>query len=112
MTGTIFIDPRKAFDTVDHARLLSKLIIYGIRNGELKWFEDYLLNRTQLVAFEGVESSAQVIFCGVPHGWILGPLLFVLLINDIDIPLERREITLHADDILCRQNLWENRRTP
>jgi retron-type reverse transcriptase len=98
MTGAIFIDLRKAFDTVDHARLLSKLTIYGIRNDELMWFEDYLFNRTQFVAFEGVESSVQPISCGVPQGSILGPLLFVLLVNDIDIHLKRCEIILYADD--------------
>jgi hypothetical protein len=54
MTGAIFINLRKAFDTVDHARLLLKLTIYSIRNEELMWFEDYLFNRTQFVAFERV----------------------------------------------------------
>ena len=96
MTGTIFINLQKAFDTVDHARLLSKLTIYGIRNEELMWFEDYLFNRTQFVAFEGVETSVQPISCGVPQGSILDPLLFVLLINDIDIHLKRCEIILYA----------------
>ena len=80
MTGAVFVDLRKAFDTVDHARLLSKLTIYGIRNEELLWFEDYLFNRTQFVAFDGIESLVQPIFCGVPQGSILGLLLFVLLI--------------------------------
>ena len=97
MTGAIYIDLRKAFDTVDHARLLSKLSIYGIKNEELKWFEDYLFNRSQFVAFEGVESLTQIISCGVPQGSILGPLLFVL-INDIHLHLRRCEIILYADD--------------
>ena len=98
MTGAIFIDLRKVFDTVDHACLLSKLIIYGIRNDELVWFEDYLFNRTQFVAFEGVVSSIQPFSCGVPQGSILGPLLFALLINDIDIHLKCCEVILYADD--------------
>ena len=97
MTGAVFVDLRKAFDTVDHARLLSKLTIYGIRNEELLWFEDYLF-RTQFVAFDGIESLVQPISRGVPQGLILGPLLFVLLINDIDIHLKYCEIILYADD--------------
>ena len=100
MTGTIFIDLRKAFDTVDHARLLSKLTIYGIRNEKLMWFEDYLFNRTQFVEFESAVSSIHPISCGVPQGSILGPLLFTLLINDIDIHLKWCEIIMYADDIV------------
>ncbi len=98
MTGAVFVDLRKAFDTVDHARLLWKLTIYGIRNEELLWFEDYLFNRTQIVAFDGIESLIQPISRGMPQGSILGPLLFVLLINDIDIHLKCCEIILYADD--------------
>ena len=100
MTGAISIDLRRAFDTVDHARLLSKLTIYGIRNEELMWFEDYLFNRTQFVAFEGAVSSIQPISCGVPQGSVLGLLLFTLLINDIDIHLKWCEIIMYADDIV------------
>ena len=98
MTGAVFVDLRKAFDTVDHARLLSKLTIYGIRNEELLWFEDYLFNRTQFVAFDGIESLVQPISRGVPQGSILGPLLLVPLINDIDIHMKCCEIILYADD--------------
>ena len=81
-----------------HACLLSKLTINGIRNEELLWFEDYLFNRTQFVAFKGVVSSIQPISCGVPQGSILGPLLFALLINDTDIHLKCCEVILYADD--------------
>ena len=98
MTCAIYIDLRNAFDTVDDARLLSKLSIYGIKNEELKRFEDYLFNISQFVAFEGFESSTQIITCGAPQGSILGPLLFVLLIKDIDLHMKRCEIILYADD--------------
>ena len=75
MTGAVFIDLRKAFDTVDHERLLSKLLNYGIKNKELCWFESYLFGRTQIVSYDGALSESQAISCGVPQGSILGPLL-------------------------------------
>eukprot|EP00795_Rhopilema_esculentum_P017922 gene17922-biopygen753 len=98
MTGAVFIDLRKAFDTVDHERLLSKLLHYGIKNKELCWFESYLFGRTQIVSYDGALSENQAISCGVPQGSILGPLLFTLLINDIDENLSQCEMTLYADD--------------
>jgi len=98
MTGAVFIDLRKAFDTVDHVRLLSKLPIYGIKSKELCWFESYLFGRKQIVSYDGALSEIQTISCGVPQGSILGPLLFTLLINDIDENLRQCEMTLYADD--------------
>ena len=98
MTGAAFIDLRKAFDTVDHARLLSKLPIYGIKNKELSWFESYLFGRKQIVLYDGALSEIQAISCGVPQASILGPLLFTILMNDIDKNLRQCEMTLYADD--------------
>ena len=98
MTGAVYIDLRKAFDTVDHARLLSKLPIYGIKSKELCWFENYLFGRKQIVSYDGVLSEIQANSCGIPQGSILGPLLFILLINDIDENLRQCEMTLYADD--------------
>ena len=97
-TGAVFIDLRKAFDTVDHARLLSKLPIYGIKNKELCWFESYLFGRKQIVSHDGALSEIKVTSCGVPQGSILGSLLFTLLINNIDENLRQCEMTLYADD--------------
>ena len=97
MTGAVFIDLRKAFDTVDHARLLSKLPIYGIKNKELCWFESYLFGRKQIVSYDGALSEIQAISCGVPQGSMLGPLLFTLIINDIDKDLRQCEMNLYAD---------------
>ena len=79
----ILIDLKKAFDTVDHKILLRKLNAYGIRGNMLKWFESYLSNRTQYVVFDGEKSDTNSIKCGVPQGSILGPLLFILSVNDI-----------------------------
>ena len=98
LTGAVFVDLSKAFDTVDHARLLSKLPIYGILNRERKWFESYIFNRNHFVSFHGVPSEVSTISCGVPQRSILGPLLFVLLINDLEFQLKYSQIILYADD--------------
>ena len=98
LTGAVFIDLHKAFDTVDHTRLLSKLPAYDIIGRELRWFESYLFNRKHFVAFDNIKSDVESIVCGVPQGSILGPILFRLLINDIGLQLEKCSVTLYADD--------------
>ncbi len=88
----IFCDLRKAFDTCDHGILLDKLKKYGVGGPELDWFKSYLSDRQQFVEIEGVRSSLQKIKLGVPQGSILGPLLFLIYINDL--PLASKFLSL------------------
>ena len=76
-------DLKKAFDTVNHKILLKKLYAYGIRGSILKWLDSYLSDRLQYVYYNGSESNSDSITCGVPQGSILGPLLFIIYMNDI-----------------------------
>ena len=94
----VFLDFSKAFDTVDHKILLDKLDHYGIRGCALFWFRIYLSHRFQYVTYSGSQSSQQLIKCGVPQGSILGPLLFLVYINDLCIVCKITEPVLFADD--------------
>ena len=94
----IFIDLKKAFDTVNHKILLLKLEHYGIRGALLNWFESYLTDRKQYVFFNGVSSEVLGITCGVPQGSVLGPLLFLIYINNLPNISDKLQFFLFADD--------------
>ena len=106
LVGLVFIDLKKAFDTVDHDILSRKLEYYGIQAQELAWLRSYLSNRKQFSRFNGVDSSIGDINIGVPQGSYLGPLFFLVYINDLPQSVQRSTVSMYADDTsLCYQAL-------
>ena len=106
LTGMIFLDLSKAFDTLDHNKMQEKLSLLGLNASSVLWFNEYLTNRTQSVIINGAVSDPQsipfgVIPIGVPQlGSILGPLLFIVYINELPSVVKNCNIKLYADDTL------------
>ena len=94
----IFVDLQKAFDTVDHSILLSKLYHYRIRGLANKWFESYLANCKQFVSVNGFESSTSSITCSIPQASVWGPLLFLIYINDLHVAIKHCKVHHFAYD--------------
>ena len=95
---SIFLDLSKAFDTLNHDILMKKLHYHGVRNNTLNWFHSYLTNRAQYTEYNETKSSLLEIETGVPQGSILGPLLFLIYVNDIHMVSRSLNFILYADD--------------
>ena len=98
LNAGVFIDLRKAFDTVDHDIWLTKLYHYGIRGLSNDWFRSYLKGRQQFISIGNQASTFKEIASGVPHGSALGPLLFLIYINDLHSCLKYSKAHHFADD--------------
>ncbi len=104
-TDVIVMDFAKAFDKVPHKRLLYKLEYYGIKSNTLKWIGDFLHDRTQTVNLDGEQSDKIAVTSGVPQGTVLGPILFLIYINDFPEYLQHSTLRLFADDSIIYRNI-------
>ena len=98
LTGVVFIDLKKAFDTVDQELLLNKLHLYEVCPEALIWFRSYLCCRQQVVEIEGCRSTSVKIESGVPQGSVLGPLMFIFFINDSPQCVSSSNVMMYPDD--------------
>ena len=102
---TIFMDLGKAIDPLDHQILLNKLKYYGVNDTPLRWFSNYLTGRQQYVEIDGNRSGLLPLTTGVPQGSILGPLLFLIYMNDIPQATDYFDFKLYADDTSLYNNI-------
>ena len=100
VTLAVFIDLKKAFDTINHNVLLRKLSYLGLSDNAVSWLRNYLCDRTQCTSANNLTSDPLHITCGVPQGSILGPLLFLCYINDISSSIINSKFNLYADDTM------------
>ena len=109
VTGLAFVDFRKAFDVINHELLLKKLSIYGANDLSLKWFGSYLTGRKQYVRINGCCSTSKQLLQGMPQGSILGPILFLLFVNDMPLSIRDSTLDVYADDTtLSKCSSWES----
>ena len=98
LTGAVYVDLSKAFDTIGHNVLLQKLPTYWVKDEELEWLNSYLFNRKNYVCVDRNISIPEPEYCGVPQGSILRPLFFIIFINDLSDYIEHASVIMYADD--------------
>ena len=96
-TGVIFLDLKRAFETVSHEILINKLASYGIKDNELDWFKSYSCNRSQAVHVYSFLSDFETYNIGIPQGSTLGPLLFIIFVNCLPVVVICKTV-MYADD--------------
>ena len=99
----IYLDFQKAFDKVPHQRLLLKLKAHGIGDGLIDWIEQWLTDKRQCVVVDGEVSNWKSVLSGVPQGSVLGPLLFLIYINDLDDNITSNVLKFADDTKVCRK---------
>ena len=100
ITGLCFLDILKYFDTIDYTIRLDKMYHCGFKNTELMLFKSYLSQRKQVVSYNGVTSSTKVVSIGVPQGTVIGPMLFLLYLNDLSTAVNNACINIYSDDVV------------
>ena len=98
LVGTVLLDFSAAFGIIDHKLLLIKLSAYGFKLSAVNWMKSYLFNRQQCVMYNGAVSSMKTLYCGVPQGSCLGPLLYSVFVNDMPHILKKCSCAIYADD--------------